>query len=83
MNRTTVPPRFPGRLEGLREPLAMVSQTTQSGKHGPCGWHWSVISGVKRMTLMVEVSGVARCMDDGARQKQAGYRRVKAVMGQV
>jgi len=83
MNRTTVPPRVPGRPEGLREPLAMVSQTTQSGKHGPCGWHWRAISGVKRMMLMVEIFCAARRMGGGMGHQQTGQRRVKAVMGQV
>jgi hypothetical protein len=55
VNRTTIPPCGPGRRRGLREPLEMVSQTTQSGKDALGDPHCRAISGVNRITAILWV----------------------------
>jgi hypothetical protein len=84
VNRTTVPPCRPGRGNGLRVPFAMVSQTSQSGKQAPCGSHCRAMAGVKRITPIVGLFGVAGRMGaGGTRRHHTGEANVKTVIGQV
>jgi hypothetical protein len=84
VNRTTVPPCGPGWRRGLREPLEIVSQTTQSGKEAAGEPHCRAISGVNRITAIFGLGGGdGRMGAGGTGRHHAAVAAVKTVIGQV